>query len=346
MPALFRPHPAALQIAFAELKRQTVEQESLLIGTPGTVVVRASEGKRYLYRDFYGPDGKKAGEYIGPADTPEAEAIADRVRRQIALAKALSQEASLLAQHGYVRVEPRTNAILAALANNGVFRGGAILVGSHAYGALLNDLGVRAASTATEGIDLARASRLELAPDAKSLEEMLRDSRVPLHPIPRLERKKPSTSFKPPGPARLRVDFLMPTRGDDVKVLAAPELRAHATALPRFAYLIERSMPAIVVGRSTMVPVNVPLPERLTFHKMLVSQMRHETSEKASKDLEQAATLFAVLAERAPESLEDAFGLVSKRSIERTKRGARRVLERLRANAHEQAAELLTELLR
>lgn len=343
MAVLFTRHPMAFQTAFAELKRRAFEQELLLVGTPGSVVVRTA---RFFYRDYYGPDGKKAGDYIGTVDDAAAEARAAELREQIALANALIEEGALLSQNGYVRVEPRTNAILAALANNGLFRAGALLVGAHAYGALLNDLGARASATATQDIDVARARRLDVKDDAKSLEEMLRDSRVPLHPIPQLDRKKPSTSFKPPGPDRLRVDFLMPTDGTEVKVLAAPELRAHATALPWLRYLVETSMPAVVVGRSTMVPVNVPLPERLAFHKMLVSQLRRETSEKVSKDLEQASTLFAILSEAAPESLEQAFRKVPAKAREKTKRGARRVLDRLKQTKHDQAVELLTELLR
>lgn len=343
MPALFSKHPFALQAAFAELKRRASEQLRLLVGTPGSVVVRTGA---FLYRDFYGPDGKKAGEYIGPVADDAAQAHADEIREQIALANALIEEAALLSRNGYVRIEARANAILAALANNGLFRAGALLVGSHAYGAILNDLGARAFATATEDVDVARARVLAVESDSKSLEEMLRDSRVPLQPIPQLERKKPSTSFKPPGPDRLRVDFLMPTEGSEVKVLAAPELRAHATALPWFRYLVDHSMPAVVIGRSTMVPVNVPLPERLAFHKMLVSQLRHATSEKSGKDIEQAATLFAILSEAAPEALEAAFAKVPMKVRKKTKAGARRVLERLKETKHEQAVDLLTELLR
>ena len=51
MVTLFTKQPMALQTAFAELKRQSLEQASLLIGTPGSVVVRTNAGRRFLYRD-------------------------------------------------------------------------------------------------------------------------------------------------------------------------------------------------------------------------------------------------------------------------------------------------------
>jgi len=346
MATLFTKQPLVLQTAFAELKRQALEQPDLLIGTPGSVVVRTTGGRRFFYRDYYDPTGKKAGDYIGPEQEPAAEARAAGIREQIAFANGLLEEAALLVQNGFVRVERRTNAILAALANNALFQAGAVLVGSHAYGALLNDLGARAASTGTEDVDVARGRRLSLGDDAKSFEEMLRDSRVPLHPVPQLDRKLPATSFKPPGRDRLRVDLLMPTDGGGVKVLSAPELDAHAMALPWLRYITDEPMPGLVIGRSSMVPVSLPRPERLAWHKMLVSQIRHETSEKASKDVEQAATLVAILADAAPESLEAAFAAVPRGAREKTKHGARRVLARLQTTPHDGAVELLRELIR
>lgn len=344
-PSLFSKQPMALQTAFAELKRQALEQQVLLIGSPGSVVVRTTSGRRFFYRDYYDPNGKKAGDYIGPEDDPQAKLRADAVREGIGVANGLIEDSSLLVQNGYVRVDPRTNAIFAALANNGLFRAGALLVGSHAYGALLNELGARAAATATEDVDVARARRLDVETNVKSFEEMLRDSRVLLQPVPQLDHNLPSTSFKPPGRDRLRVDLLVPTSSSEVKVLAVPELRAHAMALPGLRYLIDVSIPGIVIGRSAMVPVNLPRPERLAWHKMLVSQIRHGTSEKASKDVEQAATLVAVLAEVAPESVISAFREIPRAAREKTKQGAKRVLARLKATRHEQATELLVDIL-
>jgi hypothetical protein len=173
---------------------------------------------------------------------------------------------------------------------------------------------------------------------------MLDDAALGLHAVPQLDRRAPSTSFKPPGRDRLRVDLLMPTEGTTVRILAAPELQAHATALPWLRYLTEESLPSVVIGRSSIVAVNVPRPERLAWHKMLVSQLRHETSEKAPKDLEQAAIVVAVLTEAAPESLGDALSAVPKRALKKTRQGASRVLARLRATKHVEAAELLADL--
>jgi hypothetical protein len=117
---------------------------------------------------------------------------------------------------GYVRVDKRAVSVLGSLANHRLFAAGAILVGSHAYGALLNELGVRAAALPTEGVDIARAQRLDdsLLRDA-DFERMLADSGVPLHPVPGFG-KAPATSYKVAGADRFRVDLLVPSRGEAV----------------------------------------------------------------------------------------------------------------------------------
>lgn len=100
-----------------------------------------------------------------------------------------------------------------------------------------------------------------------------------------------------------------------------------------------------MLGRSSVVPVHVPRPERLAWHKMLISELRARTSDKRLKDLEQAAVLFAVLAEREPSALGDAFRDLPSSVRRKTKTAARTVLARLEATRHERAHETLRELL-
>lgn len=345
MAKLFAMHPPSLQTAFSDLKRQAQEQSFLLIGTPGSVTTRIVNGRSFFYRQYYDPQDKKVADYLGATSDAEGEARAAEIREQIEVANALLATARLLARGGYVRVDARTDAILAALANNGLFRAGGVLVGSHAYGALLNDLGVRTAGYATEDVDIARDRALKL-PQPKSFEAMLADSKLRLHPVPQLDRKKPSTSFKPPGADRLRVDLLVPTDGESVKVLAARDLDGHATALPYLRYLLQEPIETVVLGRSTVVPVSVPRPERLAWHKMLVSELRERLSDKKPKDVEQASVLVAVLAEREPGALEDAWAALPRSARKPTKAAAARVLARLDAAGHERASDLLRELLR
>jgi hypothetical protein len=344
MSKLFTSHLPSLQVAFSDLKRQAIEQPFLLTGTPGSVTTREVSGREFFYRQYYDPQDRKSADYIGSVDDPVGKAKADQIREQIGVANALLASARLLSRGGYVRVDARTDAILVALANNELFRAGALLVGSHAYGALLNDLGARTAGYATEDIDVARDRALGLAAP-KSFEAMLAESKLALHPVPQLDRKKPSTSFKPPGADRLRVDLLAPTAGESVKVLELRELEAHATGLPYFRYVLQEPIETVVLGRSAVIPVKVPRPERLAWHKMLISELRARTSDKKLKDIEQAAVLFAVVAEREPGALEEALNDLPRSARAKTKLAAKLVLDRLQSAGHERATDLMKELI-
>jgi hypothetical protein len=343
---VFTRHPMLLQTAFSELKRQALELPSVLQGTPGSVGTRDVNGRSFFYRQFYDAEGKKAAQYLGSTEDPKAAARADAVREQIALTKALVKDARLLTERGYVRTDPRTGAIVTVLANRGLFRAGAFLVGSHAYGALLNDLGVRAAAFATEDVDIARADRLELAlAEGDDFAKMLADSTVPMSPVPGFDRRTAPTSYKAPGKDRLRVDLLVPSTTGEVSTRAVPELRAHATALPHLRYLLTGAREAVLLGREGVIPIRVPPPETFAWHKMLVSQLRTTTSEKRTKDLLQATVLFAVLAEDAPDALEAAFAAVPRTARTRTRSGAKQVLARLESAGHDRASELMRELV-
>jgi len=345
MTALFTRHSMLLQTGFSEVKRQASEQASVLVGSPGSVGVRQVKGSGFYYRQFYDAEGRKAAEYLGAVRSAEAERRAEAVREQIRLATALAREVRLLADRGYVRVDARAGAIVASFANHGLFRAGAVLVGSHAYGALLNEVGVRAAAFATEDVDLARSAPLALGDGEKAeFSRVLADSTVKLAPVPALSRGAPSTSYKVPGRDRLRVDLLVPASGSEITTRPVPELAAHATALPHLRPLLEGATESVLLTREGAVPIRVPRPESFVWHKMQLVSLRGE-SDKKRKDAHQAAVLLATLAEDAPEALESVHAALSAPARKRLVAGATQVLRLLEPHAHPRAVELLTALV-
>jgi hypothetical protein len=338
--ALFTAHPLVLQTAYADLKRLALEQPFVLIGTPGTVSVREVKGQSFFYRQFYDPEGAKKAEYIGPVSAPEAVERAGAIRAQIERTNALLEQARILARAGYVRTDARAGSVIAAVANAGLFRAGATLVGSHAYGVLLNDLGVRAAAFRTADVDIARGDRLTLE---TRFEEVLEASTLALTPVLGFDRKIPPTSYSTRGRDGIRVDLLMPTSGSTIVVRPVPELDAHATALPHLRFLLDAPLDAVVLGRESVVAVRVPRPERLAWHKTLVSQLRTATSEKRAKDIHQAAVLFATLAEQEPATVREAF--VDCPAKKTARKGAEQVLAVLDGAALSRAAEVLSSAL-
>ena len=108
-----------------------------------------------------------------------------------------------------------------------------VLIGTHAFGAILNELGVSAAPIPmTEDVDVARARAIELAalPEGRLL-ELLKQTGLPFGEVPTLKRGPPSTSFKVRG-RNLKVDLLVPARGKPYTAIAVPELKAHAMGCP------------------------------------------------------------------------------------------------------------------
>jgi hypothetical protein len=343
--ALFTRHPQVLQSSFSELKRMAQEQPLVLTGTPGSVGVREVKGRRFYYRQFYDAQGKKGAEYIGPVGAPEAEEKAEAVRGAISLAHSLVKEGRLLGQAGYVRADRRAVAVLGALANHALFAAGAVLVGSHAYGALLNELGVRAASLSTEDVDIVRGRRLDAALLQRAdFEGMLADSTVVLVPVPGFG-KAPPTSYKAPGSDRFRVDLLVPSGEDVVGIKPVPELNAHAQAMPHMRHLLVRPIDAIMVGREAVVSVRVPRPEALAWHKVLLSQLRTATLDKRNKDRAQAAVLLAVLAEDAPAALKEAMEALPAAARGLTRKAVLPVVRLLEQAGHVRAAEWVHEIV-
>jgi hypothetical protein len=217
----------------------------------------------------------------------------------------------------YPTADRKTYSTLASLHNHGVFRAGAFVIGSHAYGVLLNVLGVKAVPYATEDVDIARREQLALTGIPPFL-KMLRETGIKLgHP----------TSYAEPGGSRLRVDLLVPSPDESYPTIPVPELGAYAQGLPFLRYLLSISQEAPILSPHGVVLVRVPVPERYAIHKLIVSQLRGTVSSKAAKDLRQAATLIEAVIERFPGAIEDALSAVPK-SAERYLRRAIPALKR------------------
>jgi len=125
--------------------------------------------------------------------------------------------------------------------------------------------------------------------------------------VPALDSRSPSTSFRVRG-RELRVDLLTPLVGKPTgKPVFIAALNAPAQPMRFLDYLLKEPIPVVIVGRKASVLVNVPLPERFAFHKLLVSESRPAAfATKAEKDRMQAVQLLQVLIEEAPDGLKQA----------------------------------------
>jgi len=186
-----------------------------------------------------------------------------------------------------------------------------VLIGTQAFGLLGNLLGVHwsGAFLKTHDIDIAGYQVLRIAlPDLQAdVPKILESLQMGFLPVPPLNRKHPSTSFKVRG-AALRVDFVTPQQrprmGSPVLI---SRFNVAAQPLPNLGYLLEDSQPAGVVSGGGVL-VTVPNPARYALHKLLISRSRPVTDHtKIEKDLHQAAQLIDVLASDRPGDLQLAW---------------------------------------
>src|SRR5690606_20206575 len=148
-----------------------------------------------------------------------------------------------------------------ALAQAGVFEGGGVLVGSHAFGLIGNMLGVRWTSTLTRtsDIDVARDPHFIVGTSADpiNLEQYLRESHKAFFAVPALNPKQPSTQYKIRGQT-LTVSLLTPMRGkEDSTPIAIPALNAAAEPVRYLDYVMDNAQLAVGMARAGIL-VRVP----------------------------------------------------------------------------------------
>lgn len=294
-----KPYSTALTTLFADLNGQAQAGVPVFAGSPGNISKRKNQQDvEFWVRRFYGDRDVQQEEYLGKVG--EADDAAKAEQEKIDEIKALRSDVQLLIRSGYQACDTKTYVTLVALHRNGLFAAGATLVGSHAFGVLLNQLGFAGAAYKTMDVDVARREALAINAPSKTFIDMLRESGIEFVEVPKLDSRKPSSSFKERGKSRFRVDLLVPSPDSEIHTVPVPELQAHATALPYMAYLLGQTQMSMVLYREGICPVRVPLPERFAIHKLVVSRLRTNRATESEKDVQQASVLLAALGQTFP----------------------------------------------
>ncbi|MEA2601377.1 MAG: hypothetical protein QOF89_2369 [Acidobacteriota bacterium] len=332
----FQRLPESVQTLYAELLEQTIQAEAetaLLKAPQGTFVSKAIKGGTYWYLQRTEGDRRRQ-HYLG-RESPSLLAWIEQVRE----ARSGDDEtqranlSSMLTAGGAATESAPVVKVLSLLAESGVFRMGGVLVGTQAFVAFGNMLGVRfeKQSLRTQDVDVAqdRAIGIALSQEAGTVDvrEALTGSGLGFFPVPALDPRRPSTSFKIRG-RELRVDFLTPLFGPESdKAIFLPALGVSAHPLRLLDYLIENPAQAVVVG-GTGVLVNVPDPARFAFHKLWVSTRRSVSEQtKAVKDLRQGGDLLELLLADRPGDVDRAWeALLARPAVVKSIRSAIRRL--------------------
>ena len=276
-------------------------------------------GKRYWY--LYISLGKRRTEhYLGEESTE----LLDTIEYEKALWESSEDYRvvrnrlfAMLLAGGATWIPANEGKVLALLERSGVFLAGGVVVGTLAFRAYANMLGVVWHSELqTRDIDLASDHRFPIVIPKKrkpiQLADILLKNGMGFLEVPALNKKSPSTKFKIRG-EELSVELLTPMRGrETARPVEIAWLGAFAEPVRFINYLLDDIQPAVLLYKHGVL-INVPAPGRFAFHKLVVSQRRRSSdNEKIKRDLAQAGQLFSVLVDSRPGDLILAYEAAGK----------------------------------
>ncbi|MEE9493181.1 MAG: GSU2403 family nucleotidyltransferase fold protein [Gammaproteobacteria bacterium] len=275
--------------------------------------------KRYWY--LYISLGSRRSEHYLGEETAE---LLDKIEEERGLWESTEDDrmmrarlVAMLLAGGATATPNHEGKVLALLERSGMFLAGGVVIGTLAFRAYANMLGVIWHSELqTRDIDLASDNKYPIViPRSQkpiNLSKLLLESGMGFIEVPTLNHKFPSTKFKIRG-QELSIELLTPMRGkDSTKPIEIAGLSAYAEPVRFLDYVLENIQPATLLYKHGIF-INVPAPARFAFHKLVVSQRRRAGDvEKIRRDLLQAEQLLKVLVEERPGDLILAYEAAEK----------------------------------
>jgi hypothetical protein len=308
----FAPLSASAQTAYAQLldAAHGAELARTVADLPGTFARKQVKGRTYWYYQFLDVSGRKRQIYVGPDGARVQALVAARARGGAKPAlQALARSAVAL---GNAPIPARHFKVIQRLADYGFFRAGGLLIGTHAFLAFGNMLGVRwRDAQRTQDVDFAHAGKalaIALPADIEiDVPAALESLQMGLLPIEHGDWGTGGTYLDPRDP-EFQIDFLTPLHRGGTRPFRHPQLGITLQPLKFLEYLLQDVNQAVVFTGGGAAMVNVPDPARYALHKLVVAGERPASRiVKSNKDVQQAAALLAVLQEQAPTQVESAW---------------------------------------
>jgi len=315
--------PLPIHTLYAELvERCALDRLASDFPVSGSFFTKTTSGRSYWYfREAVGDDGKRHDRYVGP-DSSELQRQIGEHRQAKESYRERRTLVTTLQRAGLPTPDVETGRVLEVLADAGVFRLRAVVVGTVAYQAYAGMLGVLLGSrnVTTSDLDIAQFQSISLAVEDRvgaSLGDILKTADPRFEPVMDATHPRHATCYA--AGDRFRVDVLTPNEGpDNDSPVPLPALQAEAQPLRFLDFLIYQEVQAAVLFGAG-IAVNVPAPERFALHKLLVSRRRIKSKEsqaKAAKDLRQASELIDVLCNKRPYELRDLWEEMTARGPE------------------------------
>ena len=289
------------QAAYSELLEVTRLQElsRSVENLSGSFNRKTVRGVDYWYYQFTDSAGGKTRQIFVGRDGDSLRVLVEKAKaRDTSRVESLAKAAIAL---GCAATTPAHFRIVRRLNEIGFFRAGGLLVGTHAFLAYGNALGVAWGDIArTQDLDFAHAGNNVALALPTTLEVKTRGAIESLEagflPVPAFKPGGKTATFISNVDKQLRVDFLAPMVGGKAAVFEHEALGVNLQPLKFLDFILEDVDQAVVVSAVGAVMVNVPDPARYALHKLLVYAERRTThATKARKDLRQAAALIEAL---------------------------------------------------
>lgn len=302
--------PLNAQTAYAQLLDAALSAEHFrsVADLAGSFANKTIKGHRYWYYQFTEPSGKPRQLFVGP-DNEAVNRLIER-SRQPAVSESLIPLANSAIALGCAPILFRHFKVIRRLAEYGFFQAGGVLVGTHAFLALGNMLGVRwGESSRTQDSDFAHAGKSLALVLPSNIEVRTHGAIESLGmgflPVSGLSGKAGATYLIPREP-EFRLDFLTPLHRGGTVPYEHPQLQVTLQPLKFMEFSLVQVQQAVQFCPEGAVVANVPHPARYALHKLLVTGERTGAfAAKTAKDIQQAAALLALLRERRPWELEE-----------------------------------------
>ena len=299
------------QAAYAQLMDAalTTEHMRTVADLSGSFSSKTIKGHKYWYFQYTEPSGKLRQIYVGP-DNDAVKSLIELKDRPGAVQNLVPLAASAVAL-GCAAVLPKHLRVIARLSEYGFFRAGGVLVGTHAFLAFGNMLGVQWGDTSRTQIDFAHAGKNIALALPSNLEvnthSAIESLQMGLLPISGLKGKAGATYLAPRDPS-FRLDFLTTLHRGGENKYEHPQLHVTLQPLKFMEYSLVQIQQAVLFNKESAVVVNVPHPARYALHKLIVYGEREGAfAAKASKDLVQAASLLRYFRESRTWEIKAAY---------------------------------------
>jgi hypothetical protein len=312
-PHLFTDLSVASATAFAQVHTAALGQELARDASHlrGSYSVKKVKGKAHWYFSYREADQKIRQMYVGPDNLQTRQLVESaKSRTPHSSTQPLVKVAYTL---GCSVVTRQHLSVILRLNEYGFFRAGGVLIGTHAFLAYSNLMGIRWTSTdQTVDIDFAHAGKnISIAlPANVRAEPHTAITTMPEGFLPLVQfRGGAGATYRHAEQAEYQIDFLCPKHSDSDEPIHIPNLDVALQPLRFMEFSLEQvQQTTLIDSTGRCVVVTLPAAERYAVHKLLIIGERSGAFKaKISKDIAQAGALVAYFKKHDPSALAAAW---------------------------------------